>query len=514
MLEGRIFKPHMFRIYTLLTRRNDPAIPAVATVYCRALPHVSRAFLLVLSLYGAGLIRAQDPNSTGITETQAKEDLNTLMVYLNTYHPDLDLYTSREDMAAAVTATDASLVAGVSVLNFYRMLAPLLPLIGNNHTKLLPPADYMDRIANGAPLFPFSLYARHDTVYVLEDALTPNHIWEGRIIDSIYYKPIGEHLQYFMQRISRDGMNRTLPLLHATKGFSRQWALHYGLPDSFRVVYQNERGKRGEAWVQGITVADFEASRAARGTMTTVSGPPFSFTVQEGTGIMVIKTFQPTSVKDYRRFLEASFQRMEDDSLTKLVLDLRGNLGGYPEASWALLAYLIPEPVHPTKTEYAIVSRMPEDHLLIEDGFFKHFRGQRLEERHGRFHVRGAADQVIRSKSPEFLGRLVVLMDASTSSTAGQLLGLLKAYTPAVFVGEEAGGNPVSVVANDLLTLVLPHSGLQVRIPVIKSEQNIPTEAFGHGILPDFSAKPSISAMLQEKDTVLQKALGLAAEKP
>ena len=106
-----------------------------------------------------------------------------------------------------------------------------------------------------------------------------------------------------------------------------------------------------------------------------------------------------------------------------------------------------------------------------------------------------------------FTKDLYVLMDVRSSSTTGHLLGLIKSYTNAVFIGEEPSGNPVTVVASDILILVLPNSKMTIKLPLIKSELNVNFKNIGRGILPDKFLRPSFEAYLSGRDEVFWEAI-------
>jgi len=168
---------------------------------------------------------------------------------------------------------------------------------------------------------------------------------------------------------------------------------------------------------------------------------------------------------------------------------------------------LINEEINPTKIEYAITKKVYNESYFKKDGFLKHFNRQRLIEKGDKYIVKGAANITIKSKKESFSKKLYLLMNGASSSTTGQLLGLIKSFTNAKFLGEESGGNPVSIVANDMLTLVLPNSKIEVRIPMIYSKVNTNFENQGRGIIPDKKISQNINEWISDKDVILEKTL-------
>ena len=58
----------------------------------------------------------------------------------------------------------------MSPIEFFRILTPILPMIGNNHTNITPPKGYIEFISKKTKRFPFSLYHYDGSFYILEDA--------------------------------------------------------------------------------------------------------------------------------------------------------------------------------------------------------------------------------------------------------------------------------------------------------------------------------------------------------
>ena len=203
------------------------------------------------------------------------------------------------------------------------------------------------------------------------------------------------------------------------------------------------------------------------------------------------------------------FKQIAEENIEDLILDVRNNGGGFPETVDELLTYLIHDDVQPSKMEYAIVQQIHNEEYFKKDGFSKHFSRQKLEKKGNKFNVKGATSKVIKPHKYAFKDRFYVLMNTYSASATGGLLGLLKSYSNATFIGEESGANPVTMVAGDILTLVLPNSQIEVKVPLVKSEANVSFENTGRGLLADIPMKPTFKSLLTQEDEILEKTLKL-----
>lgn len=453
---------------------------------------------------------------TGITNTltinQLTQDFFILKSSLEGNHPDLYLYSSKTKMDSLFQTIEDKLVTEMTTMEFVRLLTPIHHLIGNNHTVIMPPNDYINYLKSGAKRLPFSLYFDNAQFYISVDASNEYILKEGAIIETINGRKISEIIEHIAANISIDGHNGISALARATKAFSRFYGYYYGLCESFEIEYLDLHKEKRRAIISGITQKKILTNLKDRNPAKDISEPnraPFFFEVNNGIGILTIRTFVPPSNKKYKAFLHQVFQRITEENIESMILDVRNNGGGYPEASDELFTYFIEKEVYPTKAEYAITKDIQQEAYFVKDHFYKHFKKQKFEEKEGRYHIKGATKNILKPKKYPFNGKLYILMNTYSASTTGHLLGLIKTYTHAIFLGEESGGNPVSVVANDILTLVLPNSKIEVRFPLIKAEITANFENTGSGLLPDIPLRQSFEAFQMNKDEVLEQTIKL-----
>ncbi len=472
---------------------------------------------LILGLVCWGLsspaIEAQYPPAV-LSPAELQQDLNILQTELQNVHPGLYTYTPKSKLDAIFKSIRTELDTPSTPLAFFRSLMPLHRAIGNNHTKIYPPDDYVDALTTQLPRLPLRLYWYQDTLFVTEDVSQENEIGQGSQIVSINGENALEVFRFLANQLTTDGVNLSYPYTLTGLGFSRYYGYFKGTPESFLIEYKTPEGIQKEMYMSGIPVPEIMANREAR----IKQGPPkdeLHFSVQDGVGILRLSTFQidPSSnstPKAYKRLLKDTFSQLEADNIKTLILDLRDNGGGFPEAANHLLSYLISKPVYPSRGEYALVNSISAPHHYQEDMFFKHFHRQPLQWDGQYYQVKGAARTKVKPNTLTFTDKLLVLINSRCASATTELLGQIASHCSATFIGEETGGNPVTQVASDLLTLVLPNSQLKVQLPAIRSVMNVSFENEGYGLQPDIPFRPRVEDILAGKDTLLELALKLA----
>ena len=114
---------------------------------------------------------------------------------------------------------------------------------------------------------------------------------------------------------------------------------------------------------------------------------------------------------------------------------------------------------------------------------------------------------------PIYTGKVYVLMNGYSASATGELIGHLKNINRAVFIGEEAGGNPVIFTGGQTLPVDLPHTHVVGYLPLSLNEMNVKLKNTGHGVLPDYKIKRTIKDILQEKDVEMEFVMDLIQKK-
>lgn len=449
-----------------------------------------------------------------LNPAQLQQDFHILRSNLEGVHPRLYTYTAKPQFDTIFKQIEAKLNTPMTALEFFRQLMPLHQAIRNNHTKIFPPQIYVDALTSALPRLPLRLYWYQDTLFVQEDFSREEQIGVGSSITSINGEDALAVFKFIAQQLSTDGYNTSYPYTITGQAFSRLYAYFKGTPNQFVIEYKNKEGVCKTAEIAAIPFAEIMAKREQQ-IESQPNKDEHSFRLEKGVGVLRISSFlidpsRNIKPRQYKELLESTFNRLQAEKIETLILDLRDNGGGFPEAADRLLRYLISETVYPSKAEYALVKSIPTPHHFQEDFFFKHFHRQALKWGGQHYQIKGV-DQIKVKPSPHaFQGKLVVLINAKCASATTGLLGQIASHTEAIFVGEETGGNPVTQVASDLLTLILPNSNLKVQLPVICSEMNVNFENKGYGLRPDIPFRPRIEAVLKGEDTLLEFALGLA----
>jgi C-terminal processing protease CtpA/Prc len=144
---------------------------------------------------------------------------------------------------------------------------------------------------------------------------------------------------------------------------------------------------------------------------------------------------------------------------------------------------------------------------------FEDLRNGTRPARDGGFLVEPRLHSGVAEQTPApnpFLGRLFVLIDGGTFSTAADVCAQIRSRTKATFIGEETGGGFEGNTSGLNALIVLPHSGLKLKIHMYGYWNAVAGGQRGRGTLPDIAAVRTVRDVLAGTDPPLDLAIELA----
>jgi hypothetical protein len=194
---------------------------------------------------------------------------------------------------------------------------------------------------------------------------------------------------------------------------------------------------------------------------------------------------------DWKAFLADSFRALAESGATDLVIDIRGNEGGN-DVGDVIVSHLISAPVPRQAADRLVRYRKVPDELVpyldTWDPSFLDWGSSAIETTGGFYRLRRDANDdigsVITPASPAFHGRTWVLIGATNSSATFQFADVMQRNRLGKLVGQPTGGNQRGINGGAFFFLRLPHSGIELDLPLIGS--------FPKGSRPDAGLKPDV----------------------
>ena len=449
------------------------------------------------------------------------EDVEKARNLLEQMHPGLHLYVNTGELARQFDAVTASINKPLTPAQFLVKLAPPIEAIRCGHTYLMLPPGQLQASERRGRLFPLPILFLEGTAVVdHKKAALPL----GAELVSINDRPMEDLVRLLQPLVPCDGFVANSRLTNLAVEFADAYAIAIGQPRSFRVGYRlhgsEELLTRPLDPVNGHRLGELNESRFSRG------GETLPFDLKRLRKDTVLLTINSLDFDDYRRgdgmfrhFLKRSFASIGHNSqITNLVLDLRKNDGGYTDHEIRLHSYLASDPFHEMRTAETRTITIADKHLLDPDWYSRgltRYMERRLAKEFDPagddlFTVVDNFNPVHQPHRHHFDGTLYVLTSGRTHSAAASLCSMLDRDGETIFVGEETGGVRTSFTAGNILGYLLPHSRVQLAIPIIQYhflEQ--PGLQTGRGVIPNHPVAITRRDFVANKDRALERAIEL-----
>jgi C-terminal processing protease CtpA/Prc len=482
-----------------------------------------RTILLALVLAMSQLPDSQ-PRKPAATEPlqpeQMRQDLDLLMAALEEAHGGLYRYSTKAEVDRGFAAARAKAGQPLTLLAFAGTVSEALAGVRDGHMRL-ELDDATNAALQAAPLLPLRVAHEAGRIVVTHnDTTADDTIRPGMELLSVNGRPVREITALILAKLSGDGFIETGKASRMARAFAQNYWWFVDQSSRFLVTARATGGVTVTATLDGVTTAD-RAKQSDPLNLPMNGGTAklgesndavhLRFPQGDDVGVLRVRTFDGET---FPSSLDAAFRTLREKGASALILDLRGNGGGVDQYGALLVSHFVPKPfryfrhIKVTTVRPSFATWKPATFESLKDGTEPAPDGGFLVL--PKLHP-GVAEQAP-SPSP-FLGKVAVLIDGGTFSTSADVCAQLRSLTKAVFVGEETGGASDGNTSGLNAQIVLPHSGLKLKIQMYGYWNAVSGNRVGRGTLPDVTALPTVEDVLSGSDSALSRALALVRAK-
>lgn len=397
---------------------------------------------------------------------ELREDLKQLRLLLESNHPRLYEYTSKESFDIFFDSLDNVVNTKMTEREFQFFLSPVIGKIHCSHTKLLPSEYLMNHLDEYISSPPFKLYFTDNRAFFQANFSKDTSIKIGAEVLSINGIKTAQLINNFSSRIHNEGKNTSFI-------FNRlNFALHGLFPalcdypniDVYTLKFINPKTKFiRQVKLKAINENEYRILNHEKLQQY------YSFKILDSlnTGIIKVSSFNFQMDSIYTNFIYNSFNTLKSKKIQNLIVDIRGNIGGQPYPATELLKNI-------TSKEFIYYSK--------KTGYEKF-------------------NNIITPTDNYFRGNIYFLIDGGCRSTTGHFTSLVKYHNIGTLIGEETCASYSCNSSSK--TYTLNNSKLTIDCPTSIFEVAVQDQIRGKGITPDIYLKPTIENVLIGKDTVL-----------
>jgi Peptidase family S41 len=446
-----------------------------------------KKFPVIVFLILENLCIAQVPNTifSKISGPASRKDFILMTDTLKKIHGGLYRYQSRSELDRIFDSCRNSIKDSMTLGNFYELTRFVVSAIRDGHSNCRLPEAAMKNYIDSVKVFPAMVFFIHYKPYILcckqNDELSQSELLtiDGHTMDSV--------MPRLFTYIPSDGKIDSRKNWELPEQFQLLYGSLYGLHDHFNVRFKNRNGNIQNAVLSAEPVKNI------------ICAQPFTRPTQylqlsypaNGIALLSIKTFLDDFLKstgeNFAGFLDSAFQALREKGIQKLIIDIRSNQGGNDENGILLYSYLSTDPFMYYSSKQTVSEIFsPAEHPEL-----------RMQQ----------------PNKNNYANKLYILENGRSFSASAEFSSIVKTNQRGIFIGEECGGAYDGNTSGSENMVVLPNSGITIRIPLVRYTMAVkPLTPLDRGVIPEYIFYPTIHDLADHTDTQLNYAI-LVAEK-
>ena len=447
-----------------------------------------------------------------LTANKLEKDFARLLEIVDA-HPDPFTHITEADFNHKFDSVKSNLNKPLTVLEFYKKAAYIIALIKDGHSSARLPSEWLKKQRKTHGAFPYEMYlSNDDKLYVLK-SFENDGIPTGAKILKIngisvknFIEKIDPYISYELKKFRNTIIdNQFEQFLYLAFGFSENTEIEYSFTDTLVVKTKNMPLKEWK---------DFVKEDREEREKKIALGEPYSYKkLTDGVGMINIYAFRTRNMKAYSHFLNKTFKKIKNDEIHSLIIDVRGNYGGWPKIGSKIFHYITDNHFKTQARSSAKISEPYRENLFKRMPGLAHYQNRIPERRH---HIDLAAiardkigtyvdEEEFFNEKPitenyEFTGDCYLLTNRDSYSAASSFAATFQCYQMGVIIGEETGGT--KIFRANAIYEVLGKSDIRISMSTTKNYNTCFSEEF-EGIKPTIEYSPKIFELKSGMDTHL-----------
>ncbi len=406
-----------------------------------------------------------------LSREQVQFDIDALMYTIMQVHPDIFSVCKQIDLLRAIKTAKETLPDSLTLAQEYKVIAPLVAMIGDGHTNLFFPERRVF-LKNKERLMPVFVRVTSEGEILCKtslDSIIPpeskilsiNGVNADKIIESMLPYVSGERRSFRLSRID-NSFRALFHALYAAEKYDVEYlprGAKQSLHHTFDQVAYDEARKRCPVYKKQQTA-------------------PYSFTIDEARNVAIMD-FRSCEDEDRMEvFADSLFRTLRERNISNFIIDVRNNGGGGNGVGDIILKYVSSKPF--TQVDRGLMKITPTTINLA--GMTAMKTGIYYDEADSSWYTKP-----LTAEQGHYDGHVYVLSSNKTFSAAASFVWTFKESGAGIVVGEETGGMNVSY--GEFVPYHMPVSKTPCSISYKRFWQMNADENDIHGALPDVAVK-------------------------
>lgn len=412
----------------------------------------------------------------------------------------------------AFIRANANAADSLSYLEFAQEIARIFNSVGCGHSGLGHHPDYYPYRSENMVFFPLDIYIIGDRYFIKNNFsfdMRPRPFDEILSINGQTPAEISKTLKMHM---SLDGLSAAEGTTLVQDYFTMMYSNFVDNPSLFNLKTRNYTTQaESKIDLKPLHLISLDANRNKR-KKKIVNAKPLKFEVNKtkNSAVYRIESFRNDNMnknnQDFNDFTDSIFAELNKQEIGNLIIDIRGNTGGWTANGTYLFSYFIdatqPYISSVETIKYKDYSFAPL--ITTEPGYLDSFQLEKTEN--GLYSwVNYPSLEVSPAPNNKFNGKCYILIDDLSRSCSAVFSALMKSHTNAVFIGRETGGGQNKTYGM-VMGIRLPYTGLMVHFATAKYSLNVKDPSDHKGVIPDHQVLNTIEDFKNGEDPQMKFA--------
>lgn len=466
-----------------------------------------------------------------IEKEKLHRDLELLYQGLDKFHSGMYWYTPKDSVDLAFQNAKSKISDALNVLEFHKIIAPLIALSREDHTDIFLPKNIREETNKDENIrfLPLKVVFLGEKLYCIQNLSNNPEKIETLEIENINGETPKEIALKIGNLFASDGYIKSVKFSDLRGfNFSRNYYYYYGVVENFKVKFKNisETITFNSLPISQITN---NLKKYSTKSEEVIKNEPLQFSfIDSKTAYVAIQTFGNSEIKKeskhktLKNFLKNSFSEINEKGVENVIIDISENGGGTEGNEGLLYSYFGENYKKYTKvrakTQKAILNNGIDKPIKLKTfGLIERiFANKKLKD--GSLERRNSIGLGLMAyKKPpknKFKGNVYVIISPITYSGASEFSNMMFSQGLATFIGQETGGGYFGNTSGYSQILTLPNSEITISIPALQFVMNVePKLPFGSGVIPHYEVVPTINQYINNENPCLEFALKLINEK-
>lgn len=432
-------------------------------------------------------------------------------------HPDPYTKISEEELQAIIDEVEKNISVELDVIDCYKNFSRIISAIKDGHTSLSMRDYWLRNILKVHGVFPYDVFLTNNEELFVIKSYGDTKIPLGSKILEINGMPVAE----FIERVSPYLAYEIKSFRNDRISESFEFLLYLIFKQADQVSFKL-LGFDSEVVISTMDFKEWKSQRKdlrAEREEKIAKGRPYDFEIlKPGIAKISIFSFAVPSFDKYDLFLIDTFKKIKQNEVHSLIIDVRGNYGGYPKVSSELFHYI----------HNGYFKTMAQTRMKVSFPYRKSFTDKYPQLLHNnidfgfkeRHHIDLEAlmndklntykdEAVLYNESPieekfEFTGDTYLLIDRKSYSASSSFASTFQCYSMGTIIGEPTGGT--KIFRANAFKRILPKS----KFNLLMSSTKMNTACYfeeDEPVLPNIEAAPTILDVVHDSDAILNFTL-------